>query len=122
MSAAGTATLRHGKDGDVVAAAGDWTLAAAPALAAQVAALARTHGERLRVDASGIGRLDTAGARLLLDLAGDRGVDGPDETRRALVDAVAQADVAAKAPPKGDARLGAPLARTRAAAEPGARD
>jgi len=122
MSAAGTATLRHGKDGDVVAAAGDWTIAAAPALAAQVATLARTHGERLRVDASGIGRLDTAGARLLLDLAGDRGVDGLDETRRALVDAVAKADVAAKAPPKGDAGLVALLARTGAAAEQVARD
>ncbi|HEY6940867.1 STAS domain-containing protein, partial [Dokdonella sp.] len=102
MSAAGTATLRHDQDGDVVAATGDWTLAFAPALAARVAELARARGERLRVDASGIDRLDTAGARLLLDLAGDRGVDGLDPTRRALVDAVAKADVAAKAAPQRD--------------------
>jgi phospholipid/cholesterol/gamma-HCH transport system permease protein len=122
MSAAGTATLRHGQDGDVVVAAGDWTIAAAPVLAAEVAALARRHGRSLRVDASGIARLDTSGARLLLDLAGERGVDGLDATRRALVDAVAEADVAVKGPPPADGGLVALLARTGAAAEQVARD
>ncbi|HEU4662401.1 MAG TPA: MlaE family lipid ABC transporter permease subunit [Dokdonella sp.] len=122
MSAAGTATLRHGQDGDVVAAAGDWTLAFAPALAAQVADLARSGGGRVRVDASGIDRLDTAGARLLLDLAGGHGVDGLDPTRRALVDAVARADVAPKPAPQRDGGIVAMLARTGAAAEQVARD
>jgi phospholipid/cholesterol/gamma-HCH transport system permease protein len=122
MSAAGTATLHHGKDGDVVAASGDWTLASAPTLSAQVAGLRRAHGAGLRVDAAGIGRMDTAGARLLLDLAGAGDIDGLDETRKALVDVVAKADVADKAPAKPDAGLIALLARTGAAAEQVARD
>lgn len=120
MGTTGTATIERGKDGEALVARGDWTIASAPAVAARLREL---HGTPARVDASGVTRIDTAGARLLLDLAGDGRIDGLDENRRALVDAVAKASDAAKAP--GAPREGglvALLARTGAAAEQVARD
>jgi len=122
MSAAGTATLQHGNAGDVVAVSGDWTLAAAPALAIAVAALQRRVAVGTRVDASRLGRLDTAGARLLLDLGDATSIDGLDANHRALVDAVAGAGAEAKPATPRDTGLVALLARTGAATEQVARD
>lgn len=48
--------------------AGDWILAHAPALGASVGAVRHRADAPLRIDASAITRLDTAGASLLLDL------------------------------------------------------
>jgi phospholipid/cholesterol/gamma-HCH transport system permease protein len=122
MNAAGTATLEHTAHGDAVVVRGDWTLAAAPALAALVASLRRTLPSGIRIDASGLGRIDTAGARLLLDLGKADAIDGLDENRRALVDAVAKTDITAKPAPPRVGGLIALLARTGAAAEQVARD
>src|SRR6187402_3483434 len=87
-----------------LAAQGDWTLASAPALADRVARAKREGASSVRVDASKISRLDTAGAGWLLDLAGDSrdAIAGLDDGRRALVDAVAKAqkDASTKAPPR----------------------
>jgi phospholipid/cholesterol/gamma-HCH transport system permease protein len=90
MASPGTVTL---DDGGRIVAAGDWTLASAPALAARVDAVKRQGPARARVDASGISRLDTAGAGWLLDLAGDAqaGITGLDDARRALLTAVEKA-------------------------------
>lgn len=119
---AGTATLRHDGGGAVWVAAGDWTLPNAAALSERVAALRRTTTAGLRVDASAIGRVDTAGAELLLDLAGADAVDGLDERHRALFDAVARVHAAAPAAPARDAGVLALLARTGAAVEQVGRD
>jgi len=116
MQATGTANLE--RSGDGVAASGDWTLAAAPRIAALIARMRISLPAQARVDARGIGRLDTAGARLLLDLAGDDRIDGLDANRRALLDAVAKAGAepeTASAP--RDNSLVALLARTGAAVE-----
>ncbi|MBN8727293.1 MAG: ABC transporter permease [Xanthomonadales bacterium] len=80
-------------DAGVLVASGDWTLAHARALAGRAAALGRsgTGGQERRVDASGILRLDTAGAQALLDLAPADDIKGLDANRRALLDAVAAA-------------------------------
>ena len=69
MDNPGTARIDGGAGNQRVVVAGDWTLALAPALAARVAALRRALAPGSRIDASGIGRIDTAGAGLLLDLA-----------------------------------------------------
>jgi len=111
-------TLTEDAGGRLVAA-GDWTLAAAPVLADRVGAIKRRRGAGA-IDASGIKRLDTAGAGWLLDLAGDGkdAIAGLDSGRRALVDAVAkaQADAVAKLPAR-PAGLIALLARTGRAVE-----
>jgi phospholipid/cholesterol/gamma-HCH transport system permease protein len=122
MSAAGTATLQHGNAGDVIAVNGDWTLAVAPVLAATVAGLQRRVSAGTRIDASGLGRLDTAGARLLLDLGDADAIDGLAANHRALVAAVAKAGATPKPAAPSDAGLVALLARTGAAAEQVARD
>lgn len=122
MSTTGTATLQRSTDGDFIAVAGDWTLAAAPALASLVGGLRRRGGAAVRVDASGIGRIDTAGAELLLDLAGGAEVRGLDDKRRALLDAVAKVAAPPAEPPKGDGGVLALFARTGTAAEQVARD
>ncbi len=62
-------------DGTRLVASGDWTLAAIGRLSALAARCQRSAGAPLAVDARALGRLDTAGASLLLDL-----VDG-DTTR-----------------------------------------
>jgi phospholipid/cholesterol/gamma-HCH transport system permease protein len=97
MANPGTLTLEA--DGRI-RAAGDWTLASAAALEQRVDDLKR-RAARASVDASGVGRLDTAGAGLLLSLAGDAadGVTGLDASRRALLEAVAKAEVHAVAKP-----------------------
>ena len=114
---AGDAEPRRGADGDVLAASGEWTLPYAARLAARVADLKRRNAG-LRVDASAITRIDTAGAGLLLDLAGDTPVGGLSEERRALIDAVAKAQAVPQAePPPRENALVSVLARTGAAAE-----
>lgn len=120
MQGAGTAKLE--RNGDGIAASGDWTLAAAPRIAALIAQTRATLPAQARIDAHGIGRLDTAGARLLLDLAGDDRIDGLDASRRALLDAVAKVGTTTEpvAPPIGG--LVALLARTGAAVEQIGRD
>jgi phospholipid/cholesterol/gamma-HCH transport system permease protein len=122
MSAAGTATLQHGNAGEVIAVSGDWILAVAPALAAAVAAMHRRAHAGTRIDASGLGRLDTAGARLLLDLGDAESIDGLGASHRALVAAVAKAGTAPEPATPRDTGLVALLARTGAAAEQIARD
>ena len=119
---AGTATLQRNADGEFVAASGDWTLAYAPKLADLVADLKRKAGVGTRVDAGALGRVDTAGAGLLLDLAGKAEIRGLDDNRRALFDAVAKAQAAPVAPPKRGNGFINVLARTGAAAEQFARD
>jgi len=86
---ADAARLRRDDPTGVLVASGDWTLAHARALAEHAAALGRSGAQR--VDARGIQRLDTAGAQVLLDLAGTGGVEGLDANSRALLDAVAAA-------------------------------
>ncbi|ANB19100.1 ABC transporter permease [Dokdonella koreensis] len=89
----GTATLTP--DGTRIALAGDWVLACAPALAAQVEQLQRRAAATPVFDASGIGRLDTAGASLLLQLGGETGsadrFAGLGARQRALLDTVVRA-------------------------------
>jgi phospholipid/cholesterol/gamma-HCH transport system permease protein len=112
-------TLNLDANGHVVAA-GEWTLAFAPTLEKRVDEIKRRRSATTQIDASGVSRLDTAGAELLLDLAGAArdGITGLDEGRRALVDAVAKADKNAVAklppPPPGIVVL---LARTGRAVE-----
>ncbi|NCT69154.1 MAG: MlaE family lipid ABC transporter permease subunit [Rhodanobacteraceae bacterium] len=117
MTRAGTATIGHDASGDVIVASGDWTLAYAPALAGLVATLRGQARPGLRIDARGLGRVDTAGAGLLLDLAGVDAIDGLDPRRRALFDAVARAQAAPPVPAKPEGGLVALLARTGAAVE-----
>jgi phospholipid/cholesterol/gamma-HCH transport system permease protein len=97
MATPGTLTLEAG--GRIVAS-GDWTLASAAALERRVDEVKR-RASGASIDASGVSRLDTAGAELLLALAGDAkdGITGLDAGRRALVDAVASAQVNAVAKP-----------------------
>jgi phospholipid/cholesterol/gamma-HCH transport system permease protein len=112
-------TLNLDASGHIVAT-GDWTLAFAPTLEKRVDDIKRRRSSSAQIDASGVSRLDTAGAELLLDLAGDSrdGITGLDEGRRALVDAVAKAEKNAVAklppPPPGIVVL---LARTGRAVE-----
>lgn len=114
MAAPGTLTLDA--NGHAVAA-GDWTLASAPALGKRIDD-AKRRGTASGVDASGVSRLDTAGAELLLDLVGKReGITGLDEGRAALVDAVAKAKTTAVPKPPPEPSLVALLARTGAAVE-----
>src|SRR4051812_1261922 len=114
MAAPGTLTLDA--NGRAVAA-GDWTLASAPALGKRIDDAKRRGAAA--VDASGVSRLDTAGAELLLDLAGKReGITGLDEGRAALLDAVAKAQPATvdNVPPHSEGIV-ALLARTGASVE-----
>ncbi len=53
-----------------VVLSGDWTLAHAPLLARQVEAFGRAHTHVRAWSAAGLGRVDTAGASLLLELVG----------------------------------------------------
>jgi phospholipid/cholesterol/gamma-HCH transport system permease protein len=122
MGNPGTARIDGEAGNQRVVVAGDWTLALAPALAARVGALRRSLAPGNRVDASGIGRIDTAGASLLLDLAGDTTIDGLDERQRALVDTVAQAQAKPPAISRKDGGLIALLVRTGVAVEQIGRD
>ncbi|MEO5560078.1 MAG: ABC transporter permease [Dokdonella sp.] len=115
--AAGTATIHNDAGGERIVASGDWTLAYVAGLARLVSTLQRTLPKGARVDAAGLGRVDTAGAGLLLDLAGASGIGGLDSNRQALFDAVAKAQKAPPAVVKADGGLLALLARTGAAVE-----
>ena len=100
MATPGTLNLDAGR----IVATGDWTLASAAALGRRISEVKRHRGASAQVDASGVSRLDTAGAELLLDLAGDsrEEITGLDAGRRALIEAVAKAQStgAAKLPPQ----------------------
>ncbi len=122
MTATGTATIQRDANGEFVAASGDWTLANAPALAALVADLRQRLPQGARIDAHGLGRIDTAGADLLLGLAAAARIDGLDTNRRALFDAVAKAQVAPPGSTPHDGGVIALLARTGAAVEQIGRD
>src|SRR5450830_320037 len=122
MTSAGNATIERDATGDRVVARGDWTLAYAPALVELVAALRRKLPDCAPIDAGNLGRVDTAGARLLLDLGGASAISGLDDDRRALFDAVANVQIAPAAAPRRDTGLVALLARTGAATEQIAHD
>lgn len=68
MAATGTATLDT--DGERIVVGGDWTLEHLVDLSAQATRLKRRASAELPVEGSGLRRVDTAGANLLLDLAG----------------------------------------------------
>ena len=116
MAAPGTVTLDAG--GRIVAA-GDWTLSSLPELGRRIDQTKRRSGAA-EVDASAVSRLDTAGAELLLELAGDsrERIKGLDAGRTALVEAVAKARTSAVAglPPRPPGIV-ALLARTGRAVE-----
>ena len=114
MAAPGTLTLDANER---AVAAGDWTIACAPALGKRIDEAKRRGAAA--VDASGVSRLDTAGAELLLDLAGKReGITGLEAGRAALLDAVAKAQTTAVAKPLPQTEgIVALLARTGAAVE-----
>jgi phospholipid/cholesterol/gamma-HCH transport system permease protein len=114
----GTATLQD----DRIVASGDWTLADAGALSERVSTLKRQVPDGASIDARSLGRVDTAGAGLLLDLAGSRPIDGLDDNRRALFDAVAKAQAQPASNVKPDRGVVALLARTGAAVEKAAGD
>ena len=116
MATRGTLTLEAG--GRIVAS-GDWTLTSAAALEKRVDDVKR-RASGANVDASGVSRLDTAGAELLLTLVGDAkdGITGLDAGRRALVDAVAKAlQNAVPKPVQQPSGVVALLARTGRAVE-----
>ncbi|MEO5621929.1 MAG: ABC transporter permease [Dokdonella sp.] len=119
---AGTATLERVGNAERLVASGDWTLAFAKALSDRIAVLKRTLAAGTRIDVSAIGRIDTAGARLLLDLAEPASIDGLGVERRALLDAVAGAQIVVPAAEKRDAGLVEVFARTGEAVEKIARD
>jgi phospholipid/cholesterol/gamma-HCH transport system permease protein len=106
--------------GGRIVATGEWTLACAATLERRVGEIKRRRAATATVDASGVSRLDTAGAELLLELAGDArdGITGLDAGRRALLDAVAkvQSKTVAKLPPPTPGLI-ALLARTGRAVE-----
>jgi phospholipid/cholesterol/gamma-HCH transport system permease protein len=116
MATPGTLTLEAG--GRIVAS-GDWTLTSAAALEKRVDDVKR-KASGASIDASGVSRLDTAGAELLLALAGDAkdGITGLDAGRRALIDAVAKAlESAVPKPVPRPSGVIALLARTGRAVE-----
>jgi phospholipid/cholesterol/gamma-HCH transport system permease protein len=121
-SSIGNATIERDADGDRIVARGDWTLAYAPALADRVAALRRQLPGGARIDAGSLGRVDTAGARLLLDLGSVSAISGLDDDRRALFDAVDKVQTTPAAALQHDTGLVALLARTGAATERVAHD
>ena len=81
---------------------GDWTLEHVAQLSAVCARLQRTLGEAARIDARALGRVDTAGASFLLDLAGEdpQRIDVADEATRKLITAVSKAENAPPAKPR----------------------
>jgi phospholipid/cholesterol/gamma-HCH transport system permease protein len=98
MANTGTATIAQ--DGGQIIVAGDWTLEHIERLSAQSAALKRRASAAAKLDASALGRIDTAGASVLLDLVdGDpRRIAGVAGAAQGLLDAVAKAQSAP--PPK----------------------
>lgn len=119
---AGNASIERDADGERVVASGDWTLAHAPVLAQRVATLRRQLATDVPINAAGLGRIDTAGARLLLDLGGANTINGLDAERRALFDAVAAVQAAPAPSPARDTGVIALLERTGVAIEQIGRD
>ncbi|HOX72465.1 ABC transporter permease [Dokdonella sp.] len=91
MSETGNASIAE--SGGPIVASGDWTLEHIGHLAALCESLKRRVGADTRVDAARLGRIDTAGASFLLDLA-DKDparIDVADDATRKLIAAVARA-------------------------------
>jgi phospholipid/cholesterol/gamma-HCH transport system permease protein len=122
MGNPGTARIDDEGGRQRVVVAGDWTLALAPALAARVATLRRSIAAGIEVDAAGVGRIDTAGASLLLELADGATIGGLDQRQRALVDTVARAEAQPDAARPRDSGLVELLGRTGLAVEQIGRD
>ncbi|HET9032917.1 MAG TPA: ABC transporter permease [Dokdonella sp.] len=89
-------------DGSRIIIGGDWTLEHVAMLASLCARLQRKSGTDVRVDAREIGRIDTAGASYLLDLAGEdpQRIDVGSEATRKLIAAVSKAENAPPAKPR----------------------
>lgn len=100
MSEKGHAQLAE--DGSRITIVGDWTLEHVAALSSLSAKLQRKSGDNVRVDARSIGRIDTAGASFLLDLAGEdpQRIDVESEATRKLIAAVSKAENAPAAKPR----------------------
>ena len=97
-----TASATISADGRQIVVSGDWTLANVVSLQHQVATLETQRGAGWLIDASEIDRVDTAGASLLLGLAGGQvaALHGLDERPRRLLDAVARVERAPRTHPK----------------------
>ena len=97
MSEAGSAQLVE--DGSRLSIRGDWTLEHVARLAAQCAQLQGKVAAHSRIDARSMGRIDTAGASFLLDLAGadPARIDVDRASTRKLIAAVSRAENAAPA-------------------------
>ena len=95
-------------DGDALRLLGRWTVDNAGAIERDTA---RTRATTGRIDASALEALDSAGALMLLDIAGEatlERIDGLDPRQRALVERVAQAKLPATReplPPRGVVEL-----------------
>ena len=100
MSSTASATISA--DGRRLVVSGDWTLANAVSLQRQLAEIEAKHGADWLIDASSIDRVDTAGASLLLGLAGGNAaaLHGLGERPRRLLDAVATVEHAPRTHPK----------------------
>lgn len=99
MSEPGSLRLERGAAGDRLVVAGDWTLDHLPRLLGAMQELRRRPAEGMAaIDARGLGRLDTAGAALLLELGlrPEGAAASWSSPQRALLEAVARA---ADAPP-----------------------
>lgn len=117
MTQPAQATIEKAASSDRFTAAGDWVLASAPRLAEQVRALKRTLPQGARIDAAGIGLIDTAGAEILLGLAGDRPIEGLGERQKVLVDTIAKVPKSVEDPGKPPSGALDVLARTGMSAE-----
>lgn len=97
MDSMGTATITE--DSNTIVAKGDWTLEHLNALSAVCKTLRSRVSAEVSVDASAIGRIDTAGASILLDLVDDDAarVKVDSEAVRKLLSVVAKAENAAPA-------------------------
>ncbi|SFN41948.1 ABC transporter permease [Dokdonella immobilis] len=118
MSETGSASIAD--DGTRIVAKGDWTLEHITLLDRLRTSLQRQVRAQARVDGHGLGRVDTAGASLLLELVGDdvSRIDVASEALRKLFAAVARAE---NAPPakrrRKDSGFLSAIANVGAAAE-----
>ena len=93
-----TASAHLVEDGHRVAIGGDWTLEHVAILSELCTRLRRQLAPQARVDAQGLGRIDTAGASFLLELAEEdpQRIEGADDATCKLIAAVSKAE---NAPP-----------------------
>lgn len=91
MTAAGTAQITG--EGDRIVVSGDWILDHVASLSARLPELKRRAGGAFALDAHALGRLDTAGASLLLDLVDgdDARIDGLGPSAKSMLAVVAGA-------------------------------